>query len=662
MNYSNNSNRSNIPLLMYHDLVKLIKKEEAIEELGKKEDIEELGRSDWEWKVSLENFSKQMHWLKEQGWKSISLSELKEKVEKETTHKTTTKNNNESEKLFVLTFDDGRKGVFQHAYPLLKELGFTATVFVVPQWMDGEEIPPEETYSAFMSWDELQELLRAGWEWGSHSFSHRNMAELPEDLAVREILRAEQVFLEKLGKKPLHFSYPFGKYTDELLNLVRENYLTGVSAQRGFDKSAGRYARQRVLGGYSLDAFVKLLTPPKLSVCLIIKNEEKFLGNCLNSVRGLADEIIVVDTGSRDKSKEIALSHGAKVFDFAWQDDFAAARNFSLQQATGDWILILDADEELAVEEHSKLKEALNAWEVEGFRVLTKNYSNDSGTQAWQPLIGEARALSRGLQGWFPSIKVRLFQNKKNFIFLGKVHEIVPEDSFLTLATLPISIDHYGALRGDSEEKTKMHLSLTLQKIREGPENAKAYFELGVQYKNLARLVEAESALRKSFSLSPSISSLLNLALVLQKQGKISEAIEKYEEILAKTLSPKDSAEANFGLGYCYYVRGNLEEAAKNFAQAILLQPHFVEAYVNLAAVREKQGKLKEAYALLEKALYFAPQHPRAHHNRAVVLEKAGNLPEALKSYRRAQELGYLKGGEVEKKAKAIEEFLEYSS
>jgi len=93
-----------------------------------------------------------------------------------------------------------------------------------------------------------------------------------------------------------------------------------------------------------------LITPGKhqnrLSVCLIVKNEEKFLDQCLKSIRALADQIIIVDTGSTDRTLEIARCYDAEIHAFAWCDDFAAARNAALEHATGDWVLVLDADEE----------------------------------------------------------------------------------------------------------------------------------------------------------------------------------------------------------------------------------------------------------------------------------------------------------------------------
>src|SRR3990167_8792325 len=93
-----------------------------------------------------------------------------------------------------------------------------------------------------------------------------------------------------------------------------------------------------------------------ISLCMITKNEEKWLEQCLNSVKEIVDEIIIVDTGSTDKTKEIAKKFNAKFFDFKWIGDFSAARNESLNHATKDWILVLDADETIAKEDLEKIK------------------------------------------------------------------------------------------------------------------------------------------------------------------------------------------------------------------------------------------------------------------------------------------------------------------
>ncbi len=92
-----------------------------------------------------------------------------------------------------------------------------------------------------------------------------------------------------------------------------------------------------------------------ISLCMIVKNEEKVLKRCLDSVRDLVDEMIIVDTGSTDRTKEIAASYpGAKIYDFTWVDDFAKARNFAFSKATCDYIYSADADEEINEENRKK--------------------------------------------------------------------------------------------------------------------------------------------------------------------------------------------------------------------------------------------------------------------------------------------------------------------
>jgi glycosyltransferase involved in cell wall biosynthesis len=111
---------------------------------------------------------------------------------------------------------------------------------------------------------------------------------------------------------------------------------------------------------------------PTVSLCLIVKNEEAVLARCLESTKGIADEIVVVDTGSTDKTKEIALAQGAKVFDFAWIDDFGAARNFAFAQGTGDYLMWMDADDVLLPEDAQKLRTLLDAMPADADTVMIK--------------------------------------------------------------------------------------------------------------------------------------------------------------------------------------------------------------------------------------------------------------------------------------------------
>jgi len=117
---------------------------------------------------------------------------------------------------------------------------------------------------------------------------------------------------------------------------------------------------------------------PTISLCMIAKNEESNLADCLNSAKGIADEIIIVDTGSTDRTKEIAKKFSAKIYDFKWMDDFSAARNESLKHAAKDWVLVLDADEALDEEGKKAIRELVNGKEADAFLFLQKNYTNET--------------------------------------------------------------------------------------------------------------------------------------------------------------------------------------------------------------------------------------------------------------------------------------------
>src|SRR5947209_4045472 len=110
-----------------------------------------------------------------------------------------------------------------------------------------------------------------------------------------------------------------------------------------------------------------------LSVCLLTRNEENNIARALRSVAGLADEVIVADTGSTDRTVEIARSLGAKLFSYAWDDDFGAARDFMLAQAGSDWILWLNPDEEVLAECFEHVRECLTRSDALGFYVLVQD-------------------------------------------------------------------------------------------------------------------------------------------------------------------------------------------------------------------------------------------------------------------------------------------------
>jgi len=207
-----------------------------------------------------------------------------------------------------------------------------------------------------------------------------------------------------------------------------------------------------------------------VSVCIIAKNEEKYIENCLKKLKPYGFEIIVTDTGSMDRTKEIAEKYADKVVDFAWIDDFSAARNFCASQASNNWILSLDCDEYM---------ESVNLAEL---RILMQKYLKCIGTIRLKSLAyantGEKR---------YVSDDVLRFYNKNFYHYEEPVHEqLCPlnawkDKSVQVQFMLPMEVIHYGYLISEEEmqEKQKRNLRLLHTALEKKPDDPYLYFQIG---------------------------------------------------------------------------------------------------------------------------------------------------------------------------------------
>jgi glycosyltransferase involved in cell wall biosynthesis len=176
---------------------------------------------------------------------------------------------------------------------------------------------------------------------------------------------------------------------------------------------------------------------PSLSLCMIVKNEALHLERCLRSVAGVVDELIVVDTGSTDGTLAIAEAGRAKVFSYRWQNDFALARNFSLEQATGEWILHLDADEELEPETRAQVKSLIGQTGADGIVMTQRSFT------AGSDLVG------------YSDLRItRLFRNRPEFRYEQAIHEQIRpaiERHGGRVAPSNLIIWHYGYAQGTAQ-------------------------------------------------------------------------------------------------------------------------------------------------------------------------------------------------------------------
>lgn len=207
-----------------------------------------------------------------------------------------------------------------------------------------------------------------------------------------------------------------------------------------------------------------------LSLCMIVKDEEEMLPRCLNAVAAYVDELIVVDTGSTDRTVEIAESFGAKILLHEWTGDFAAARNAGWDAATCDWKLFLDADEVLADGEGPRLRELLGHSWREAISLVETNFTGDTDSG----LSVDHNAM-------------RLFRNRPEYRFKDRIHEQIayalpgiPE----RFETSTVRIEHYGYLGVVREQKDKStrNLELLRGQLADGHETPFVHFNLGSEY------------------------------------------------------------------------------------------------------------------------------------------------------------------------------------
>jgi len=287
-----------------------------------------------------------------------------------------------------------------------------------------------------------------------------------------------------------------------------------------------------------------------VSLCMIIKDEEKYLARCLASVKPIVDEMIVVDTGSADRSKDIASVLGAQVYDYDWENDFAAARNFSISKAAGEWILILDGDEVISPLDYDHFNKiiAKKPKAPVAYSITTRNYNKLANIVGWVPNDGQYPDEEAAI-GWLPSEKVRLFYGKDQIRFEGEVHELVDpvlKRNNIEIKKCSIPVHHYGRL-----DKEKME--------RKG----ETYFDIG--QKKLAEKGEDVNALRE----------LAIQATILEKN---QEALELWQRLLALNPDPNLAAIAYVNTGTIYCRLAKFDDALGAAKKAVECAPDLKEA------------------------------------------------------------------------------------
>ena len=318
----------------------------------------------------------------------------------------------------------------------------------------------------------------------------------------------------------------------------------------------------------------KHIGKPTISLCMIVKNEERDLPRCLESAKDLVDEIIVVDTGSMDQTREVALGFGARLYDYEWCDDFAAARNYCIGQATKQWVLCLDADEELEVAQHGAIKRKLTQRGFDGLSLLVE--SKTAGTA-----------------GSSVHYVVRLFRNSKGIRFRGPIHESLDSHGLIYQFS-NFRIYHYGYIldKRGRNKKIEREENILLDLTRKDPTTLEWFMYLFRNYLNQSRYRDVLNIYdenrehidcRKDHLFFPVVQYLVavcyfNLEEMSQVRDRLSELLSIYPE----------SLDFNFLAGlFCSRI-GDIDGSMRGF-----------EAYLALSEKIDKDPSLRFGQQLI---------------------------------------------------------------
>ncbi len=342
----------------------------------------------------------------------------------------------------------------------------------------------------------------------------------------------------------------------------------------------------------------------KLSVCMIVKDEAINLEKTLPSLARHADEIIVLDTGSTDNTIAVAEKYGAKVFRFSWINDFSAARNQSLQYATGDFILWADADEFYTDEDLAKLKEILSSSSQYAYALHLYECDLD-------------KCEKKG--GYF---RVKVFRNGQGYHFVRPINEqlVDPQSKVVDGEVIPVAIYHWGACLGKEkmEQKNKRYVERYSAALAKSPEDPYLHFLLANKLAALDRRDEALEHYSKTYQYakknSIGIESLEKKADLLLRMKKLPEAAAAVEELTA--IDPNNIPARNVAASIMLVI-GKVDNAIAILQEALNIKIEGKIECVNqtrampnllLGKAYELKGESEKAQDCFEEVKKIAPE------------------------------------------------------
>lgn len=349
--------------------------------------------------------------------------------------------------------------------------------------------------------------------------------------------------------------------------------------------------------------------PKKLGLVMIVKNEERSLDKCLKSVRNLVDEIYITDTGSTDKTVEIAKKYNAHISHFDWVNDFSKARNFALEQSNCDWNLVLDADEYLISGRRKDINAFLEKEDLLGYIERIDAYKEDDG-EISKSKTSIPRILPKGV------------------FYRGAIHEQV--DSDFKGIILPLTFDHDGYLQDGKGER---NLEILLEQLKDDENNPYTLYQISKTLWVLKRFDEADSYFERFYSCSKNVTANYRKVGIISYVYNLLE-LKKFDEGISLIDSEKDSLknepDFHFACGMFY-----MQTVLSNVEKYMNYLPEIEKSF--LRALEVGEGKNYEGVVGCGTF--------KAAYNLGVFYEVIGNKEKARGYYQLALKQGYKQAG-----------------
>ena len=364
---------------------------------------------------------------------------------------------------------------------------------------------------------------------------------------------------------------------------------------------------------------------------MIVKDEEDHLPLCLQSVQGVVDEIVIVDTGSTDRTIAIAREFGAAVEQQPWQDDFAAARNASIQLAQGTWILVLDADETLLLGCVDELKTLMQSPDLLVVNLLRQ----EIGSQQ-TPYTLLSRLFRRHPQIYFE----RPYHESID----DRVMDVISQASQWKIGTLNEPAIAHKGYQPDlitSRNKSERAARIMARYLADSPTDAYICSKLGALYVSQGQIAEGLALLEQGVRQSPASAAVcyelqFHLGLAYRALGQLDLARQHYQQALHAALPDLLKLAAQINLAALLIDISELDQAEMLLLQALQIQPDWPIAYYNLGLVYRGRGQLAEAVTAYRRSLQLQPNVPEPYRNLGAALVKLGQFSEGLEAFHQA--------------------------